>query len=671
MAFQDSAASDHLKDTLLPSEAGPSEDHETTEIEDTLASYIRDRFSDALFHRRRLSVEQKLLKCMRSMRMQYTPEEMELFKSVDIYPGLSSLKARAGEAWINDILLNSLDKPWTINPTPQPDLPQWMKDQIVQQLETEIQQAGMTGIDQVKLRARDLKDAAYQDAQEMSQHSCDNMEHLIEDQLLEGDWRETFAAFVADLMVFLTAMIRAPVVENVQQMVWENNKPKVVEKALLRSRRIDPFDAFPSPDSTTTQNGHYFIERARLTPETLFSAIGIPGFREDSIRFVLERYKNGYIERTTEDSERRRLEYRETPLLETRTLDTIIYNGKVKGSMLLQHGVVVSDPQRWYEVEVWTIANWTIRAVINPSPLGTRPVYGTSYKKNNGSFWGESVISLLFDTERSYNSFIRAALKNAAFSAGPIGEVDTSRLGDDDKPSEIDPYKLYHVNPDMSGMGSAAPAFRFQVIPSTVKELLEGASYFYKLADDISGIPSYVMGNPQVQGGGRTLGGLSMLMGNAAKGIKAVALHIDEDVIEPIVTAYYNYNMLTSNDPDIKADAKVLARGASGLLQRELAQSKMTDILQLLTPYATAPMPQGGALVPPDTIRQVISEVLKSTGMNIQFPNPNQGQQLVQDLQGVGIDAAMQRGVGQPQPLPPQSVVPSQKPSPINLPQGS
>jgi hypothetical protein len=670
MAFQDSAASDHLKDTTLPSEP-EADGAKTTEIEDTLARYIRDRFSDALFHRRRLNVEDKLLRCMRSMRMQYTPEEMALFESVDIYPGLSSLKARAGAAWINDILLNSLDKPWTITPTPLPNLPEWMKEQIVTQLETEVQQLGLSDMNQIKLRARDLKDAAYQDAQEMAQHACDNMEHLIEDQLLEGGWRGAFAGFIDDLMVFLTALVRAPIVQNEQQLTWEKNQPKVVEKPLLKSRRIDPFDAFPSPDSTTTQDGHYFIERARLTPESLYSGIGIPGFREDTIRFVLEKYKNGYIERTTEDSERRRLEYRETPLLETRTLDTLIYNGKIKGSLLLEHGVVVDDPQRQYEVEAWTVANYAVRLVLNPNPTGKRPVNGTSFKKNNGSFWGESPISLLFDIERSYNSFIRAALKNAAYSAGPIGEVDTSRLGDDDKPSTIDPYRLYHVNPDLSGMGSQAPAFRFQVIPSTVDKLLEGASYFYKLADDISGIPAYVMGNPQVQGGGRTLGGLAMLMGNAAKGIKAVALHIDEDVIEPIVSDYYNYNMLTSDDPDIKADAKVIARGASGLLQRELAQSKMTDILQLLTPYATAPMPQGGALVPPDTIRQVISEVLKSTGMNVQFPNPNQGQQLVQDLQGAGIDTAMQRGSGQPQPLPPQSVVPSQKPSAINLPQGS
>lgn len=663
----------NIRKDQVPYVAPDSDDAETSEIEDTLAVYVRDRFSDALFHRRRLGIDEKMLKCMRSMRMEYTPEEMALFESVDIYPGLSALKARAGESWINDILLNSLDKPWTINPTPLPDLPQWVKDNIVEQLQTEIQQLGIVDINQVKLRARDLKDAAYQDAQEMAQHACDNMEHLIEDQLLEGNWRGTFAEFVSDLMVFPTAIIRSPVVENVQQLSWVGNKPKVVEKALIKSRRVNPFDSYPSADSTTTQNGHYFIEKARLAPETVYAAIGIPGFREDSIRYVLERYPRGYVETTAIDSEQRRLEDKETARLESRTLDTLIYNGKVVGKILLEHGVLIDDPQKHYEVEVWTIAGWAIRVILNPNPTGTRPINGTSFKKNNGSFWGESPISLLFDTERSYNSFIRAALKNAAYSSGAIGEVDTSRLGDDDKPTELTPYTLYHVSPDLGGMGSQAAAFRFHDIPNHVNNLLEGATYFYRLSDDISGIPAYVMGNPQVQGGGRTLGGLAMLMGNAAKGIKAVALHIDEDVIEPIVTAYYNYNMLTSNDPDIKVDVKIIARGASGLLQRELAQSKMTDILQLLTPYATAPLPPDGAetIIPVDTVRQVISEVLKSTGIHVNLPDGNKGKQLLQDLSGAGISTAMQRGAGQPQPLPVQSTVPSQKPSAINLPQGS
>ena len=646
----------------------------TTQIEDGLADYVRQRFNDAVFHRRRLGLEEKLLNCLRALRCEYTPDEMKLFETVNIYPGLSSLKARAGESWINDILLNSMDKPWTLDPTPLPDLPAWMKEQIVLQLEKEIMQMGLADINAIKSRASDLKDASYQDAQDAAKHATENMEHLIQDQLLEGGWRDTIGEVISDIMVYPTAFVRAPVTTMERQLQWDGNKVVVVDKPLMKLRRIDPFDAFPSPDSSTTQNGHYFLERARLTPEAVFSGIGVPNFSESAIRYILERYPNGYIERTTEDAERRRLEAKETPLLESRTLDTLIFNGKVPGKLLIEKGIIVSDKNRQYEVEIWTIADITVKAVLNPDPTGIRPVFSTSYKKNNGSIWGDSVISLLFHIERAFNSFIRAGLKNAAFSAGPIGEVDYGRLGDDEKPTETEPYRLYAVTPDLSGIGTPGPAFRFQVIPSTVKDLIDGAQYYYKLADDISGIPAYVMGNPQVQGGGRTLGGLSMLMGNAAKGIKAVAFHLDKDIVERIVTLYYNYNMLTSKDRDIKADVKVLARGASGLLQRELAQSKMTDILQLLTPYATQPIEAGAeTIVPPKAIQKVILEVLKTTGMDTtgMFPDPQQQQNTAQDLQGAGIATSYNRGTSTPVPLPPQSQVPSQKPQAINgLPSG-
>ncbi len=667
--FESSAAKDYSSDYTDP--VGSNE-AETSELEDSLAAYIRARFNEALLHRRRIGIDGVLAKCLRTIRREFTAEELQLFEGIDIYPGLSALKARAGKSWITDILLNSMDKPWTLSPTPVPDLPEWQKDQIVKQLLAEIAQLGLADMQQVRDRARDLKQASLQDAQEAAQHAVEGMERLVEDQLLEGGWRDAFDEFISDLMIFPAAFLRAPIVEVTRQIGWDGNQAKAIDKPLMRVRRVDPFDVYPSPDSTDTQNGHYIIERARMTPERLYSAIGVPGFSEDAIRYILERYKNGFTEFLLGDSEQRKLEELETPLLELRTLDTLIYNGSIPGRFLLSHGVLVADPERQYEVEVWTVAGYTIKAVINPDVSGIRPIFSTSYNKVNGSFWGDSIVSLLFGVERSYDSFIRAALKNASFSSGPFGEVNTERLGEDEAPNEVQPYKLYQVAPEFAGMGGGQPAFTFHDIPNHVSNLLEGSNYFYKLADDISGIPAYVMGAPQVQGGGRTLGGLSMLMGNAAKGIKSVALNIDKDVIEKICTLYYNFNMVTSDDPDIKADAKVVARGASGLLQRELAQSKMTDILQLLTPYAQMPINPNG-IIPTDLIRQVISQVLQSTGMDIRdsMPDPRRAQNLAMDLQGAGISTAMARGAGQPVPLPPQSIVPSQKPTPINLPQGS
>ena len=71
------------------------------------------------------------------------------------------------------------------------------------------------------------------------------------------------------------------------------------------------------------------------------------------------------------------------------------------------------------------------------------------------------------------------------------------------------------------------------------------------LADDHSGIPSYVTGDLNVQGAGRTASGLSMLMGSAGKGIRQVVMHID-NVIKPVIHRIFLYNMRYNEDESIK-----------------------------------------------------------------------------------------------------------------------
>jgi hypothetical protein len=207
-----------------------------------------------------------------------------------------------------------------------------------------------------------------------------------------------------------------------------------------------------------------------------------------------------------------------------------------------------------------------------------------------------------------------------------------------------------------------------------------------KIADDLSGIPAYVLGNPNVAGAGRTMGGLSMLMGNAAKGIKNVQLNIDRDVISGLVEAFYVYNMQTSKDTSVKADCKVVARGATGLLQRELAQTRTVELLQLLTPYI-----QNWDQLP-DGIKILLREVLKSTGLPIDdiIPDPQKAEanlalaRLVAPGaatgpgQPMGVEATMNRGTSSPVPLPPQSVPQgatasplSARPAVVNMPQGA
>jgi hypothetical protein len=518
-------------------------------------------------------------------------------------------------------------------------------------------------------RARELKGVQNKLAFAEAEKATGKMETVISDQMTEAEWVNVFSDFVSDLTVYPTSFIRGPFVIGKKVGAWDGSKYKAIDKAMPIVRSISPFDAFPSADSSTTQNGKYFCERLQYGADKLYSLIGVDGFSGGNIRQVLDTYSNGFSLDLFGDAERQRLEDKSptnnvSPLGQKLDLyDVVIFNGLVKGELLADEGVIVSDKQAHYEAEIWTVGKYVVRAVLNPNPSGKRPIYGTSYRKIKGSIWGQGVICLTYDIGRVCNAAARATVKNMGYSAGPIGEVDNSRTGETENPTQIAPYIIKSVGPDTTGTGGKA--YHFHNINSVMPDLMNLFDRFLKYADDLSGVPSYILGNPQVAGAGRTLGGLSMLMGNAAKGIKNVQLNIDRDVIGPVVEGYYVYNMVTSSDTSIKADCKVVARGATGLLQRELAQTRTIEILQLLTPY----IERWETLA--EGLKVLLREVLKTTGLPVDdiIADPNkdkEGLDLLRMLDGqmsgqppqADMAEAMARGAGAPVPLPVQSLPP-------------
>lgn len=588
----------------------PPETTPQTNLENRLAEYVRGAFTESTDHRQNAGIDAQLINCAFSKRREYTATQLQ---NIDMpnppHMGIASLKSRAGASWLTDILIPSYDKPWTLKSTPIPKLPKRLREAIIDALEETVR-AGEKDARGLTEQARMLKAEAMRMAQDLADKANENMERQIEDQLMEGNWRNAFGSFIDDLSVYPSAFLRGPVFVNTKKAVWEENKLVVRTEPVPFVMRVSPFDVFPSPDSTTTQDGKYIITRQRMLGERLHSCIGMFGFREEAIRRVLSDFPTGYSENLQFDQARDRIETKEETLIGyTTPLDTLVYNGQIDGQTLIDGGLLVPDPQAFYEAEVWTIANITVKAVLNPYETGRRPIYSTSWVKVPGSFWGDSIITLLLDLERVGNSIARSILKNAGYSSGPIGEVDTERLAAGEDPTNVVPYRIYGVSPDLTGGGRAA--FNFYAVPNVAAPLQSLFEYYKQMADDVSGVPAYVLGSPAAAGAGRTATGLAALMSNAAKGVKAAILNVDRDVIEKLITGYYEFNLMTSDDPTIKGDAQVIATGASGLLQRELAQSRNAELLQLLAPYT-----QSG-IVKPETIQILLREILKSTGLPV------------------------------------------------------
>jgi hypothetical protein len=633
-----------------------------TEIQDALAKLVKSKYVEAKQHKINIGIHAQLIRDLRSKMEEYAPEDTAMLGGIDVFIGIGALKQRAAESWIVDIIVNNIEKPWTLDPTPEPDLPERLRDQIVETLMQEL--PDIASFEALKERAEQLKAAVRSIAAKKAYTATARMENKIADQLAEGDWTQTFRTFVNQLTSYPSAILRGPVEVGVQVATWKGNDLDIRRGSQLKVRPVNPFDAFPAPNSTNAGNGSYFIERTDFTQGDIYDLIAVPGFSDVNIRAALAKYGEGYQPTSIERSSERVLRDKDSTLMGNTNgdLETLIYNGKVPGKLLIDNGVLVEDPQKHYEAEVWVLGDYTIRAVLNPHPLGKRPLYSTSFVKVDGKFWGKGVIDLVNGIERTCNAACRAMIRNMGYSSGPIGEVVSERLAEGEDLLNLRPYAIYRVGPDLTGSGG--PAFKFHNVGVIAGELMTVFLQYMKLADDMSGVPAYVLGNPQVAGAGRTLGGLSMLMGNAAKGIKNVQLNIDMDVITGVVEAFYMYNLKTSDDISIKADAKVVARGATGLLQRELSQSKSTELLQLLTPYVA----QG--MVDKTAIDYIFREIFKNTGLDVDkiFPDPDKAANM-QELQSLlGPQAeAFNRGSSTPQPLPPQSV-PQPNPAMASLP---
>ena len=70
-----------------------------------------------------------------------------------------------------------------------------------------------------------------------------------------------------------------------------------------------------------------------------------------------------------------------------------------------------------------------------------------------------------------------------------------------------------------------------------------------------------------------------MLMGAAGKGIRQVVMHIDTDVVKPIVLRQFIYNMRYDEDESIKGDVEVIAKGAINLAVKETVNIRRIEFL--------------------------------------------------------------------------------------------
>jgi len=556
-----------------------------------LASYLRECWDAAQMAKRPL--EQKMLQALRQRNGEYEANKLQQIRTQggsEIFMMITEVKCRAAESWLRDILLDNGSPPWDLTPTPIPDLsPVQSKEVLGVFAERVLKMIEEYGKAPNAEEMREIKEMVSQDYRfdvlQQAQIRADKMKLKIQDQFAQGGWGDAFNDFITDLVTYPCAFVKGPVVRRQRVLGWKVDATgrtvvEPTERLGPECERVDPFYIYPEPGISNINEG-YLFEYHPLSRMQLSDLIGVPGYDDDAIRKVLDignglSWINEDVELQKNEEERKYYSY----MRPTTEFDALEFWGKVSGKMLIEWGLTeedVPDDAREYDANVWMVGNIVIKAVLNYDPLGEKPYCKTSFIKCPGAFWGKGIPEIIEDLQGVCNAAARALVNNMGISSGPQVEVNVERLPPNEDITQLAPWKIWQTINDP--VGSSAPAIRFTQPDSRATELVGVYDKFSRLADDHSGIPAYVYGDLNVQGAGRTSSGLSMLMGAAGKGIRQVVMHIDTDVVKPIVMRQFVYNMRYDEDESIKGDVQVIAKGAINLAVKETVNIRRIEFL--------------------------------------------------------------------------------------------
>ena len=638
-------------------------------VVDALASYVRTCW-DAAKQAKESKIEGELYKNLRQRMGIYDPDVLQAIEEQGgskIYMMLTDEKCTALESWLEDILMPSDDKPFGVHPTPIPDLPeeqlQAIQQQVMGEIYTFIMQNGVEPTEEeVASRQQEIMDRVKIESNKQARESAERLENELEDVLEEADWRTTFKEFLYYFVTFKAAFLKGPVLRTKPCMIWSPEGP-VVEEAIVKDfDAVSPFDIYPAPSSRGINDG-YLIERHRLTRSDLYSLIGTDnGYDDDAIREVLLEIKSGGLHSWLDynDDTRDILEGRDRREIDPEgKIDALQFWGSVSGDKLIEWGFEDEyyelEPEREYEAEVWLIKNTVIKATINPDPLGEKPYYKASFRELTGQFWGIGLPEIIRDSQLMCNSAARNMSNNMAIASGPQVGVDVSLMPEGEDYTDIYPWKVwpFDLSSGPASAGGRQPIWFFYP-PSMVNELLSIYEKFSQEADTKSGIPRYAYGNKETGGPLSTATGFSMMMDNAARGIKKVVRNIDQGCIRPLLSHLYRWLMLYEEGFSSKygGDIKIIARGSSALVAKEQKQLRTVEVLQMLLSS-----PQLESLAGLPGIADVFRKVLQGVDVGVDDVVPSdeeiRAMQHQQQMEAEQI-AMMEQQAQQNVPGPPQ-----------------
>lgn len=325
-----------------------------------LAGFITDQFILMRRHRDDTASgwSARLLRALRAFNGVYEQDiidEIKKFGGSSVYARTIAMKCRGTTSLLRDVYIGA-ERPWSLQPEPDPQIPDEIQQAIDQLIQGEIAQGVMAHLQSVKAnqahfagtaaahafgaqtgqtpdqvnaaipssqsgpsftgsmmgsglpapppvqpmpdsnqllqRKRALEEKARDQAKRKASEQSQIAEDKLEELLAEGGFYIALAEFLVDLPLFPYAVIKGPTVRIRTKVRWQGNKPLPIDVPMLTWSRVSPFDIYWTPGVNDIADANV-IERSRLTRSEINDMLDLPGFNVSEVRAVLDEYGRG------------------------------------------------------------------------------------------------------------------------------------------------------------------------------------------------------------------------------------------------------------------------------------------------------------------------------------------------------------------------------------------
>ncbi len=588
-------------------EREPEADREEDErLSEALQSFVGElqKEADRRIGRRR-ELEQRWLRDLRQYHGVYEDKILVELRDQDkseLFLNVTRHKTNTASAKLSDMLFPTDDRNWAIEPTPVPELARRLErlDQLGQRVEAEangLMEAGQAEQAQALVeRAQPVLDEAARGRKVMeeAQRASEGMQREIDDQLTECGYAEEARRVIDDGCKLGLGVIKGPVRSKKRDQRWveitapDGRSMMMLQDAPPRMRAAaewtDPWHWFPDPDAKRVEDSDSFFERHLDTESKLRKLARLPGYRTEAIERLLKTKPKESMPYWVAD-------LRTITGVNTDSGGDVFHRWEWYGCLDakrivdLARAIGMLDMAGDYEdlvdelVEVPVCIEFCQGEIIKFAEhwLDTgEQIYSVwCWQEDDAGIPGYGVPYTMRDTQSAICAGWRMIMDNAGLSTAPQIMIDKTAVEPQDGTWDIRAGKVW-LKTRITAPGDRV--FDVFNLPANLAELMAIINSALKFIDDETGISQLAQGEQGVNVT-KTAQGMAMLMNSTNVVFRRVVKAFDDNLTTPLIRRFYAWVMQWGEDPSIKGDMQVRARGSAVLLVREVQAQNMMGLL--------------------------------------------------------------------------------------------